>query len=249
MKQPDKLFKDKLYHHSEPVPSQAWNKIQAQMPAKKWNWLAIAAAILPFFIAAIYFVSIQNFSETQNSIASVESPVITEKKIINKNKKQNEAKTSKDNIQKNNKTKEVKDDKANKKIIIPPQTIHKQKESWVAENKMATTKEEEKNMDVVASVSEKEVVEEKAKILNQDKSKINASTTLVYTIAEVNEKYILKKEETEATTNNENASSFQKLLQKAGELTTNQSPIAQLRQKKNEILALDFKKEKSESKN
>jgi len=114
---------------------------------------------------------------------------------------------------------------------------------------MATTKEEEKDMEVVASVSEKEVVEEKAKILNQDKSKINASTTLVYTIAEVNEKYILKKEETEATTNNENASSFQKLLQKAGELTTNQSPIAQLRQKKNEILALDFKKEKSESKN
>jgi len=84
MKQPDKLFKDKLYHHSEPVPSQAWNKIQAQMPAKKWNWLAIAAAILPFFIAAIYFVSIQNFSDTQNSIASVESHIITEKKIINK---------------------------------------------------------------------------------------------------------------------------------------------------------------------
>jgi len=56
----------------------------------------------------------------------------------------------------------------------------------------------------------------------------------------------LKKENKDATSESKDASSIQKLLQKAGELTTNQSPIAQLRSKKNEILALNFRNEKSE---
>ena len=67
--------------------------------------------------------------------------------------------------------------------------------------------------------------------------------TLVYTAKDV-EEYLDKKYLAEATSESKKSSTLTKLLKKANDLTNNQDPFGELRQKKNEILALNFRSEK-----
>ena len=66
--------------------------------------------------------------------------------------------------------------------------------------------------------------------------------TLVFTAQEVDEKYLKKKNAVaEATSEEKETSTWRKVLDKAHDLKHNQDPLGDLRQKKNEILALNFK--------
>ena len=44
------LFKQKLYHHTMPVPEDLWGKIEAQLPANKkrfpFFWFSMAAGLI-----------------------------------------------------------------------------------------------------------------------------------------------------------------------------------------------------------
>jgi hypothetical protein len=80
-------------------------------------------------------------------------------------------------------------------------------------------------------------------------AKKQAGITLVYTVDEVNEKYLDKKSLAEATSADKKPSTLRKLLDKAYDLKHNQDPFGDLRQKKNEILAPNFKSEKQRSQN
>jgi hypothetical protein len=68
--------------------------------------------------------------------------------------------------------------------------------------------------------------------------------TIVFSAEEVNEKYLDKKGMADATPESKAASSLRKLLDKAYALKHNQDPMGELRQKKNEILAFNFKDDK-----
>ncbi len=72
---------------------------------------------------------------------------------------------------------------------------------------------------------------------------------LIYSAKEVNEKYLDKKALAQATSDNGKPSTLQKLLSKAYELKTTSSPMADLRQMKDEIFALNFRGEKQRTQN
>ncbi len=72
--------------------------------------------------------------------------------------------------------------------------------------------------------------------------------TLVFTAEEVDE-YLVKKEIAKATSDGKKTSTLMKVLKKASNLKNNQDPLGELRQKKNEILALNFKSEKQRGQN
>jgi hypothetical protein len=72
----DQLFKEKLEHHAQPAPAEAWSKIEAAFP-KKNNiiiWWRLAAVFLLFglLVSAIYWLQSNDKENTQ--------PVLTEKK-------------------------------------------------------------------------------------------------------------------------------------------------------------------------
>jgi hypothetical protein len=67
--------------------------------------------------------------------------------------------------------------------------------------------------------------------------------TLTITVDEAN-KYLDKNALAQATSEERKSSTFKKLLKKANDLKSNQDPFGDLREKKNEILALNFKNEK-----
>ena len=74
---------------------------------------------------------------------------------------------------------------------------------------------------------------------------IKKSSSITITItAEETDKYLNKNAIAEATSKERKSSTFKKLLKKANELTSNQDPFGDLRVKKNEILALEFKNDR-----
>ena len=72
---------------------------------------------------------------------------------------------------------------------------------------------------------------------------------IVFTVEEVNKKYLNKSAVAEATSPANETSTIQKLLDKAYDLKHNQDPLGELRQKKNEILALNFGGERQRTDN
>ncbi len=70
------------------------------------------------------------------------------------------------------------------------------------------------------------------------------NVTIVFTAEEVNEKYLAKNTEAQATPVGEETSGLRKLLDKAYDLKHNRDFLGELRQKKNEILAMNFKNDK-----
>jgi hypothetical protein len=79
--------------------------------------------------------------------------------------------------------------------------------------------------------------------------KQNRSITIILAAEEVNEKYLDKKSLAEATHEEKKSSTFKKLLDKANNLKHNQDAIGEIRQKKNEILALNFRNDKERIQN
>ena len=68
--------------------------------------------------------------------------------------------------------------------------------------------------------------------------------TIVFTPEEVNQKYLSRKNEARATSEAKQPSTLRNLLDKAQDLKHNQDPLGEIRQKKDEILAMNFRKEK-----
>jgi hypothetical protein len=77
-----------------------------------------------------------------------------------------------------------------------------------------------------------------------DNNESPQNVTIIFTTEEVNEKYLAKNTDAEATPTSEETSGLRKLLDKAYDLKTNRDFLGELRQKKNEILAMNFKNDK-----
>jgi hypothetical protein len=75
------------------------------------------------------------------------------------------------------------------------------------------------------------------------------SVTLIFDAEQVNEKFLNKNLIVKATPEEKKPSTLRKLLDKAYDLKHNQDPLGNLRQRKNEIFALNFKNDKQRSEN
>jgi hypothetical protein len=64
--------------------------------------------------------------------------------------------------------------------------------------------------------------------------------------SEETDQYLNKNTLAEATAHDKKPSTFKKFLKKANDLKSNQDPFGDLRERKNEILALNFKNDKRE---
>lgn len=247
--QPDKLFREKLEGYQKQAPASAWEKIAAAQSKKndKWLWLKIAASIA--FVAVIGYMSwpepkTENLSRESTTKPSEEKtseqvPPISEKTADVKTKT-----TQPSGISDKPPTQVSKQENTVKKISPPKDDVQNL-------NVAETTKEEilplqNETMEGVASV---ETVTQ-PQIENTSSASVTEpqNITLVYTAKDV-EEYLDKKYLAEATSDSKKSSTLKKLLKKANDLTNNQDPFGELRQKKNEILALNFKNEKQRGQN
>jgi hypothetical protein len=223
--QPDKLFRDKLENFQRPAPAGAWDKIEHNLsrPDKKIIWMRIAAGIVLITAAAIVLWPAEE-DKQRIAVKQDETPALR---------------------------KEVEDNKSmsnEKKEEIAKPYVAKTEQRDVKQQKPLLTPASEKNVvkqdQIIVPVPEqKELVAE----VSIPEEKETASTTLVYTTAEVNAKFLKKKLPPQATPQAEDASHIQKLIGLAYAAKNSETGLGDLRQKKNDILALNFGKKKGEN--
>lgn len=246
--QPDKLFREKLEGYQMPAPASAWEKIAAAQSKKndKWLWLKIAASIAFVAVAGYLLWSQKDATDVSQQLSTIDEEKIT------KDLPQSQKKTAEE-IKDNTPT-SAQPAVASNKPTPPSETGKK------ASHKPVLSKPDEIDLNTTVSVKaiEEPVLQDVAVVENSDDSQIEETPavskveprkiTLVYSAKDV-EEYLDKKSLAQATSDNKKSSTLKKLLKKANDLTNNQDPFGELRQMKNEILALNFKNEKQRGQN
>lgn len=250
--QPDKLFREKLASYQKPAPASAWNKIEAGLAPKKETglWWKIAASLL--------LLAVTTFILWPSTDSITDKPIATE--VDKGMKPQQSTPLQKENaVEEKRNVASVEVNPEEKKAapsIRKSTTLPVQLE--VAENRNTSVGKtvQPEEVELVQEHRDsvyvaQQVTETPALPVNPQENiapSLPRSTTLVITLEESSQ-YLEKNLEGDATGEEKNASTLRKLLKKANDLKNNQDPFGELRQKKNEILALNFKSEKQRGQN
>jgi hypothetical protein len=245
--QPDKLFQEKLRGYTRPAPPMAWDKIEKQLDRKNNNviWLRAAAAVLLLMISVptVYLLlngtSSQEIAKTnaatnKDSILSLSEVIVTPVLDTNVDPDPN----NQNNIKRVHRipapVTKVRAEEVAAVVDVPEKNTNTMSTDALAD----TTAIEFEPRVAYRAPAKEDVDEEDGQSL---KLVITAEETTSYFEGEEN---LLAPE---ATSKERKTSTFKKLLRKASDLKTNQDPFGELRQKKNEILALNFKSDKKRS--
>ncbi len=251
--QPDKFFREKLEGFSKPVPASAWNKVTTQLDKKKTSviWLRIAAGLLMICVASFLLWNSEPEVDQKFVASKKEQPAPNsskEKAVVPND-------TAKVVLQDSHQTDVVQKPDVKKKKIAPlhakpekrneVEQVASQTNSLAANTNEASAKQKSEDVtpETIASV-EKGVLTNSIVPASEE-----ATITILYQAEEIDNKYLDKSSLEEATSEDKKQSTLRKLLDKAYDLKHNQDPIGSLRQKKNEILALNFKNDKQRSQN
>jgi hypothetical protein len=242
---PDPLFREGLEHYQRPAPSSAWDRIESGLDHQKPKglWLKIAAAILlligvsfalwPKHAVIPTVVSPQN--EIQQPILKPETPII--KKAV-----EPMAVVT---------PKPVAPFALPKKIKILPSIASSPQKSVTEIPIVAMQEPEEKKVITYAEAIDRTEHTEptrtdayvtdastpEAIIISQGKSR-------TYTSAEVNAKFLKPEPVAQATPEKKSASGLQKVIDLALDFKNGDSGFGDLRQKKNELLTINYPSKK-----
>lgn len=250
--QPDKLFNDKLRDFSQPAPDGLWDRIEERMDNKRSLrpfYLRIAAAVLLLAVAAYgaYQISTSTSStQIASNTPSDKEPVKNDIPAI-KNPETNESRQQVSPDQSDNKSK-VEDENATKSPSIIKQKdavkkLNADKQITLAALPDVTTTTDIPHEDVIDTTR---IHPNGYKVQLAYKAPKKETSTIVFTQEQTREYLVAQKnnDNSEATSDEKKSSTLRKLLKKAADISTNQDPLGELRQKKNEILALNFKSDK-----
>jgi hypothetical protein len=246
--QPDKLFREKLESLSRPAPVSAWSRVDAELNKKKDKglWLKIAASLLVLAVAAVFLWTSPSAEQTTNRVAK--NPLKTQKPVLKKEETPEQSVTilpEKEKQPTASVKKAVAPIKKKMKEAEPIPVLETTSQEMIAEVLLSQEEKNELTENSIASAEK----EEKETVIVQNITEDVSGITLVYSAEEVNAKYLDKKSLAQATSGEKKPSTLRKLLDKAYDLKHNQDPFGDLRQKKNEILALNFRSEKQRSQN
>jgi hypothetical protein len=239
--QPDKIFRQKLEDHQLPLTEAVWNRIEGGLEKKKtgYRWLMVAASLV--LIAAtsalIRFyqhpdVPVENISAKKPSTANEKLPVQAPDEIQSPTPAANDTQISV----------AMSPAKQRKKASVlssePAENVRQ--ESLVSVIEEVDTKNEDiDNTFLTSNLALPELPETPLAAISDP-----GNLKLELAAEEVNKKYIEFYPDEDATTAAKKTSTLKKLVNKVQSLKTNQDPFGELREKKNELLALGFKGKK-----
>jgi hypothetical protein len=235
--QPDKFFREKLESYQKAAPTSAWDRIESQLekPSNTFGWWKIAASLL-LLTALGYLFRPHTSTSVKQPLAQAKSenqPVQeTEQIEADRTVQSKDQPTPKGNqtstLEHSPTTKTASKNNKQEKRITP------------ASERVAAAEGEKHDQPVETTTPETSDVQVEPSITRTQQSH---SLTLTFSVEETN-KYLDKKALAQATSEEKKSSTFKKLLKKANDLKNNQDPFGDLREKKNEILALNFRNEK-----
>lgn len=245
--QPDKFFHEKLHGYQKPVSPEAWSKVAGNLQKRRRDiiWMRAAAAI-----ALLATVGILLYPRTPDPASLIAGSKTPEQQAETRTPTPRDTATD---------SQPIAHEKRDSSVVIPDETPTRsqtakprmrvpkvpQVNPSAHEPKIAEAVEETAETTPLHIVTDNAVaiVEEKtADTIDNKESPQNV--TIIFTTEEVNEKYLAKNTDAEATPTSEETSGLRKLLDKAYDLKHNRDFLGELRQKKNEILAMNFKNDK-----
>ena len=248
--QPDKLFRDKLQGYQRPVPPVVWKRIteEGTLKTRRVFLLKTAATVLLLATAgALIYPFIQDHSSAVVKNKQKTVPQTIESPAPAQAKKNEQPGAEHDNAKKG--TEPV--------ITQAPIAKKHTSESPSASLKGTISQQHQETTAIVISSPEPEpIIPPKLTAQLPNRSlppdagiAPRKTVTIVFTVEEVNQKYLSRASAAQATSEGKESSRLQNLLDKAQDLKHNQDPLGEIRQKKNEILAMNFKKEKPSTQN
>lgn len=240
--QPDKLFREKLEQHGILAPEHIWSRIEKEIPVRQrtfFTWKIAAALLLLMVSVALLIPSVTTTPDSSllSEKSTLERVLPTQKNQVADHSTTPSATKEKHELPKKNSIEPVQ--KKSGASILPS------KETSVELLAITTPDEEPQNLTVI-DLNEQAIeanAEHSIPLTAEVPTALEEpSTSIVLAAAEVNQKYLLTTKTAQATSDTENTSSFRKLIDKATSFKNNSSGLAELRQKKNEMLALNTEK-------
>ena len=262
--QPDKIFHQKLAGYQRPVSSNAWERVESAMERKAFPWIRVSVAASLLLVCGVAATLWLRNDTNSLTVASNDQPNAVQPKnneVAIVPEAQEEKKSPQADSVANDR---VKDNIVNQ--VTPDSPI----ESKEKENS-PTDPSDHKRIDAIVhdkqtiaqsnNHGDEQVVKEDVNMINEEQlrtsepilaSNENAqpaneaqeSVTIVIS-ADETLAYLNKNVNTDATPEEKKTSTLKKVLRKASELkNSDQDPIGDLRQMKNELLALNFKSDK-----
>ncbi len=244
--QPDNFFREKLENYQKPAPTGAWDRIELNLKKNKniYGWWKMAAAASLLLLGTLGYLlwhhKVENPKQPMAQTSVKSQPSSPE---IKKNKTQQAQDLP---------NHELKNDKGSTPEVTPlrKETPGKKDRS----QNINIARDSEKKVTVPVEPQEttsdeiNKVIDSSIPTVAQTEHKVEPVSkaqriTLKFSVDETNE-YLDKNTLAHATSDGKKSSAFKKLLKKANDLKSNQDPFGDLREKKNEILALNFKNEK-----
>ncbi len=257
--QPDQLFREKLENFQLPAPERAWERVESRIRrgsgANLAMKIAASIALLATITTAALLFNTQEVVQTAKNQspdkAEKASPVQEQPHVTEPAPQETEEKAQKSsNIpdQSRQLAAETRTTRTESERPSAPQT----EEAARIETETQSMEGDEHNSTLLAEIGdETEPVlpghEQRDEV--ERPSDKTTRVTLVYSVEEVNKKYLDKEAMADATSDDKKPSTLKKLLAKAQELKYDQDPLGDLRQKKNEILAFNFRGDKQRSEN
>lgn len=240
--QPDKLFHDKLHGYQKPVAPEVWKRISEAGPhrTRQIVWIRAAASILIITAAGmLLYPLIQHdrapVAHTDDQTAPAPQSTSPTESLASESQSTQENETEKDEAS---------------AITVTQSALAKnsplKRSSGIS--KQTTSEEPHEIVESAVPAQEPQVTAEHVVTANlspeSPASAQRKTVTIVFTAEEVNQKYLSGKNEAHATSDEKQPSTLRNLLDKAQELKHNQDPLGEIRQKKDEILAMNFRKDK-----
>jgi hypothetical protein len=220
----DELFKTKLANHQVPPSADAWQRVEAGLVKKNsvWVWRLAAAFVLFGLLSGVWYLWSAN-TETQPELVHQPDTPQKENNIVPVQPEE-----QKQNLVAETKTNNQRKQKANSKAVV----IENEKESKV--EVITTTVEEQK---VVLTETEVTLAENKT-----EAASIRKPIVIEFTLETIPVKV---SEPVAIASADDDKSGLQKILEKARDFKSGESELGSLRDAKNELFALDFRKDKT----
>ena len=228
--QPDKLFREKLEDYHKPAPASAWDKIEEGLSKKNSmaSWFRASAAVVLLAAAAfILWPKPNQTHELQPLLAKAPEPEVLKKDEHQESSLMQESAkpATAENVR------AIETNQTPQKEVVPTIPVQQEAQTLMSDEIKVASNDANHADNIVQEVIDAVVTSEKTESVDQP-------VTLVYTAEEVNAKYFKQEAYFQATSDKKKTSTLKRLLNKANDLKNN-DPFGELRQKKNEILALN----------
>ncbi|MBL7875985.1 MAG: hypothetical protein JNL53_09985 [Cyclobacteriaceae bacterium] len=215
----DQLFKNKLGEHRVAPSAEAWTKVEAGLSKKNNKVLWRVAAVLALFglLTTTWFYNTETNQEVQQvSQAEINTPESPKTESSLPNVAQTQTEEKK------------------KVSVKEPKSLNKQRASEVAANTLVTEQPKEK---------EQGALPEFEPIISTDVIAIAKTEKPI--VIEFTLDALVTDSQPVAHANEEKNTGFKKIFDKALEIKNGESDFGSLRDAKNELFALDFRKDKT----